>query len=97
MQEQFDQCGKEILQILDRSESHFKNYKKSVKEWEKKRSTLEKALKTKEEKLRPQEEIEAAKNSLQAHMDHMEDKLALKWMLDARDFMRNPEKIQESQ
>ena len=96
MQEQFDQCGKEILQILDRSESHFRNYKKSVKEWEKKRSTLEKALKTKEEKLRPQEEIEAAKNSLQAHMDHMEDKLALKWMLDARDFMRNPEKIQAS-
>ena len=94
LQEAFDQLCKQIRQLVDESERDFKNYKTAAKEWDKKKKQLERALENKKAnaaKLSP-EQIEQAQKSLDAHVAL---KLPLKWMLDARDFIRNAKIIQE--
>ena len=70
-----------------------KDFKTSVKEWERKRDRLQKAVEVKMETNRPEEEIDESKKRFD---DHAMTQPPLKWMLDARDFMRNPEKFRES-
>ena len=93
MMEAFDLLCKQIHQLIDQSECHFKNYRKSVNEWKNKRHLLKKAVENKRTNDRPLKEIEIAEKSLE---DHMEKKLPLKWMLDAKDFMRDPTRMQKS-
>ena len=93
MVEAFDQLCKQIHQLIDQSECHFKNYRKAVNDWEKQSHLLKKTVENKRTNDRPLKEIEIAEKSLE---DHMEKKLPLKWMLDARDFMRDPTRMQKS-
>ena len=91
--EAFDHFCKQVQQLVAQSERDFKNYRKAVNEWEKKKQQLRKAVENKKANHRPQEEIERAEKSME---EHMEKKLPLMWMIDARDIMRNPTKMQES-
>ena len=91
--EAFEQCCKQIRQILDRSECNFKDYKKKMNDWERKRKGLEMTVKKKKENSRPQAEITNSQKRLD---DYMSTQPPLQWMLEVRDFMRNPEKIRES-
>ena len=93
LMEAFDHFCKQVQQLVNQSERDFKNYKKAVNEWEKKKQQLRKAVENKKANHRPQEEIERAEKSLE---EHIEKKLPLKWMIDARDFMGKPTKMQES-
>ena len=93
LEEAFEQSCKEFRKLLDQSESHFKNYKKAVKEWEMKKDRLQKAVENKRENHRLPAEIDEAQKKLD---EHVETRLPLKWMLDAREYMRNPEKMRGS-
>ena len=93
LQEAFDQFCKQIRQLVNESERDFKSYKTAAKEWDEKKKQLEEALESKKAeatKLHP-EQIEQAQKSLD---EHVALKLPLKWMLDARDFIRNSKNIQ---
>ena len=96
MEDSFNHCLKQIIPILDRSESDFKAYKEKVKKWERDKSRLEKKVANLRKNDRPRAETDAAETELESLKKDMEKQLQYKWMLDFRDDMRNPEKYQAS-
>ena len=93
LQEAFIQLCKQIHQLVNESECDFKNYETAAKQWDNKKYQLEKELEGKKANaaILPPGQIEQAQKSLD---DHMAAILPLKWMIDAREVLRNPNSIQ---
>ena len=92
--EAFERCQKQILQILNKSERDFKDYKVDAKQWEREKNRLEKEVENLKKSGRSKDDVEVSEARLKAHL---EKEPPLKWMLDARDLMRKPEKLKESE
>ena len=93
LDEAFDKTCKQMRQVLDKSEREFKELKKKVADWEKKRSLLTSTVTKKKEKNRPEEEIVKAQQKLDEHLASEPER---RWMLDARELMRDLEKHQKN-
>ena len=90
----FEQTHKEILRILNKSEGKFKQFKAEAKKWEQERNRLEKLRENLRKSERPAPEVEEADKAFE---EHLEGKPKLKWMVEARDLMRNPHKMKQGQ
>ena len=91
LDEAFDETCKQIRQALDKTERNFKDLKKKVADWEKKRSQLTNTVAKKKENNRPEKEIADFQQQLDQHLASKPDR---KWMLEVRESMRDPKKLQ---
>ena len=93
LEEIFEQSLAQIGKTLDKSDGDFKRCKKEVRDWEKKMNQLQKVVENKIKSKRPEKEIEESQKKLNGHL---ETRPALKWIVDARDIMRNQREFKES-
>ena len=96
VEDAFCQFHKQIVQVLNKTESDFKPYKEDAKKRENDQSRLEKKIANLTKNGRPQAEIDATKTQLDALKTAMEAELPCRWMLDFRDDLRKSEKYRES-
>ena len=92
MENALDQLHTEIMQILNKSENDFEEFKDYMKKWSNNRKKLELKVENLVKLNASQAEIEYAKSQLVAFEKGFEKRMRLKLMLDYQEMMRNPQK-----